>query len=119
VKELGSTKSVFHDVDVSSSDSIAKVVHQSLDWIKQTGHELGGIIPAAGVANPGKIIDKDGSPLDMEMFDFVMNINVRGVIDLIRQFLPYWIQTKPDDPDGERGVIVLVSSSAAFDGQPG
>lgn len=27
--------------------------------------------------------------------------------------------TEPQGPDGERGVIVLVSSSAAFDGQPG
>lgn len=48
-----------------------------------------------------------------------MNINVRGSIDLIRQILPHMSAIEATQPDGERGVIVLVSSSAAFDGQPG
>jgi NAD(P)-dependent dehydrogenase (short-subunit alcohol dehydrogenase family) len=29
------------------------------------------------------------------------------------------VKNKPSQPDGERGVLILVSSSAAFDGQPG
>lgn len=58
-------------------------------------------------------------PLDLDGFDFVMNINVRGSVDLIRQVVPHLCKVKPLEPDGERGVIVLVSSSAAFDGQPG
>jgi 3-hydroxyacyl-CoA dehydrogenase / 3-hydroxy-2-methylbutyryl-CoA dehydrogenase len=48
-----------------------------------------------------------------------MNVNVRGSIDLVRQCLPYMSKTAPVGEDGERGVIILVSSSAAFDGQPG
>lgn len=48
-----------------------------------------------------------------------MNINVRGTIDLIRQVLPHLTKVPPLHPDGERGVLILVSSSAAFDGQPG
>lgn len=48
-----------------------------------------------------------------------MNINVRGTIDLVRQALPHLTKVPPLDPDGERGVLILVSSSAAFDGQPG
>lgn len=48
-----------------------------------------------------------------------MNVNVRGTIDLIRQVLPHLSKTTPSSPDDERGVLVLVSSSAAFDGQPG
>lgn len=48
-----------------------------------------------------------------------MNINVRGSIDLVRQMVPHLCKVKPLPPDGERGVIILVSSSAAFDGQPG
>ena len=42
-----------------------------------------------------------------------------GSIDLIRQILPHLSQVTPLQPDNERGVIILVSSSAAFDGQPG
>jgi len=54
--------------------------------------------------------------LDMSGFDFVMNINVRGSVRLVRQVLPHLTKVEPEGPDGERGVIVLVSSSAAFDG---
>ena len=117
--QLGSNKSAFFQVDVSASDSISIAVNDCLAWIKQTGYELGGIVAAAGVSNPAKIIDKDGDPLDMDGFDFVMNINVRGAIDLVRQLLPHFVQVQPVGPESERGVIVLVSSSAAFDGQPG
>lgn len=55
----------------------------------------------------------------MDKIDFVLNINLRGTIDLIRQCLPHMVNVKPLPPDGERGVIVMVASSAAFDGQPG
>ena len=40
-------------------------------------------------------------------------------MDLIRQLLPSIAQNRPTSPDGERGVLILVSSVAAYDGQPG
>ena len=119
VQKLQRGRSAFFEVDVASSESLAGALKSCLSWIAETGHELGGIVAAAGVSRPVKMIDKNGEPLDMEGFDFVMNINVRGAIDLIRQTLPYWTKVKPEGSDSERGVIVLVSSSAAFDGQPG
>lgn len=48
-----------------------------------------------------------------------MNVNVRGTIDLVRQCLPHMAKTKPVGEDGERGIVIMVASSAAFDGQPG
>lgn len=48
-----------------------------------------------------------------------MNVNVRGTIDLIRQCLPHMARSTPLNEDGERGVVIMVASSAAFDGQPG
>jgi 3-hydroxyacyl-CoA dehydrogenase/3-hydroxy-2-methylbutyryl-CoA dehydrogenase len=48
-----------------------------------------------------------------------MNVNVRGTIDLIRQCLPYMAKITPVGEDGERGIVIMVSSSASFDGQPG
>lgn len=55
----------------------------------------------------------------MDGFDFVMNINLRGTIDLLRQILPTMSKNKPLIPDGERGVVIMVSSVAAYEGQPG
>lgn len=48
-----------------------------------------------------------------------MNVNVRGTIDLVRQALPHMAKEDPIGDDGERGIIIMVASSAAFDGQPG
>lgn len=54
----------------------------------------------------------------MDDFDFVMNVNLRGTIDLIRQTAEQLL--KVDVPEGEdRGVFIMVASSAAFDGQNG
>ena len=113
VSELGSPRSKFIQVDVSDTESITRAVKATLAWVKETGKEIGGIVAAAGVSTPAKIIDRHGDPFDLKGFDFVMNINVRGSIDLVRQFLPHMIKVEPEAPDGERGVIILVSSSAA------
>ena len=113
VDELGSHRSKFFQVDVSDTESITNAVKDTLAWVKETGKEIGGIVAAAGVSTPAKIVDRHGDPFDLKGFDFVMNINVRGSIDLVRQFLPHMIKVEPEAPDGERGVIILVSSSAA------
>ncbi|KAJ9646414.1 hypothetical protein H2199_002463 [Coniosporium tulheliwenetii] len=55
----------------------------------------------------------------LSSIDFVLNINLRGTLDLIRQALPHMTKVTPLEPDNERGILLLVSSSAAFDGQPG
>ena len=109
----------FFEADMSKSDSVASVVSAIASWVSSTGKPVGGVIPAAGVGNPAKLVDRHGDPVDMSQLDFVLNINLRGVLDLLRLTLPLMIKNKPLEPDGERGTIVLVSSSAAFDGQPG
>ena len=113
VQEIGPQRSKFFQVDVSNTESIEEAVKGTTNWTKETGKSLGGVIAAAGVSTPAKIIDRHGDPFDLKGFDFVMNINVRGSIDLVRQLLPHMTEVEPEGPDSERGVIVLVSSSAA------
>lgn len=113
VQELGSNSTRFFQVDVSDTESIAAAVKGTKSWVQQTGKRIGGVIAAAGVSTPAKIIDRHGEPFDINSFDFVMNINVRGSIDLVRQLLPHMIKVEPEAPDGERGVVLLISSSAA------
>lgn len=57
--------------------------------------------------------------MDMEGFDRTLRINLRGTVDLITQALPHLAAVKPTLPDSERGVIVVVSSVAAYEGQVG
>jgi hypothetical protein len=54
VKELGASAKFFV-CDVADTDNIAAVVQSTVDWVKQTGKPLGGIIPAAGVGRPGLV----------------------------------------------------------------
>ena len=118
VSELGD-RTRFFEADMSESDSVASAVSAIASWVSSTGKPVGGVIPAAGVGNPAKLVDRHGDPVDMSQLDFVLNINLRGVLDLLRLTLPLMVKNEPLGPDGERGTIVLVSSSAAFDGQPG
>lgn len=71
------------------------------------------------IAHKDQILDRKGKGFDLDDFDFVINVNLRGTIDLIRQSLEHLAVVTPSDPDSERGVIVMVASSAAFDGQKG
>lgn len=115
----------FLPCDVSSTSSIADAVAAIVSWTQETGKPLGGIIPAAGVGHPGLILDKNLRAVDMKSVDFVLGINLRGTLDLVRQVLPHLAAVSPapsssDGPDdGERGVVIMVASAAAFEGQMG
>ncbi|KAF2751595.1 NAD(P)-binding protein [Sporormia fimetaria CBS 119925] len=116
--ELGS-RAKFFEVDVQSTEAIAAAIKGTVEWVKETGKAIGGVIAGAGVGMPGLIVDKNNEPLSIESIDFVLNINLRGTLDLIRQAVPHMTTVKPEGEDGERGVIIMIASSAAFDGQMG
>ncbi|KAK4149369.1 hypothetical protein C8A00DRAFT_38030 [Chaetomidium leptoderma] len=119
VHELGPSRAQFLVCDVADTASIASAVQATVAWTTATGKPLGGIIPAAGVGHPGLILDKALRPVSLESVDFVLSINLRGTLDLVRQFLPHLAATTPVGADGERGVVVMVASAAAFEGQMG
>ena len=118
VSELGS-RAKFFETDVSSTKSIEAAIKDTISWAKETGKEIGGVIAGAGVGLPGLIVDKKNEPLSISSIDFVLNINLRGTLDLIRQAVPHMTTSTPEGADGERGVIIMIASSAAFDGQMG
>ncbi|KAL1856757.1 putative secondary metabolism biosynthetic enzyme [Paecilomyces lecythidis] len=120
VKELGDERAKFVKTDITDSSSIKAALEVGAEWIQKTGKPFSAIVAAAGVSSAAKIYDaRSQSPLPISNIDFVMNVNVRGTLDLVRQGVPHLIKNEPFTEEGERGVIILVSSSAAFDGQPG
>ncbi|CAK1364594.1 3-hydroxyacyl-CoA dehydrogenase type-2 [Cercospora beticola] len=119
VQKLGQKLAKFFEVDVTDSDSLKSAIDGAADWAKSSGKPLGGLVPAAGVGLPGKLLDKDLNPIEMSKIDFVIDINLRGVLNTIRLTLPHLARNEPLAQDGERGVIVMVSSSSAFEGQVG
>ncbi|CAK7269981.1 hypothetical protein SEPCBS119000_003854 [Sporothrix epigloea] len=125
----GDAVAKFFAVDVTDTDSIQAAVQGTVDWIVKSSHKpLGGVVPAAGVAFPGLVLDRKLRPLSLDQWNFVLDINLRGTIDLVRQVLPHMAGAGdatgaggPDsgDEDQERGVVIMVASSAAFEGQMG
>jgi 3-hydroxyacyl-CoA dehydrogenase/3-hydroxy-2-methylbutyryl-CoA dehydrogenase len=75
------------------------------------------VIAAAGVTLPAKLIGHHG-PIAMEKFDAVVKINLYGTVHVIRAAVLSMLKAKGNE-DGERGVIINVSSGAAFEGQIG
>jgi len=76
-------------------------------------------VNAAGVATVGKIIDVHGEPLSLELFRWTQEVNVMGTLDLSRLVCKALLDVAPEGEDGERGIVIMVASAAAFEGQPG
>jgi NAD(P)-dependent dehydrogenase (short-subunit alcohol dehydrogenase family) len=55
---------------------------------------------------------------DLDLFEFVIRVNLIGMFDVIRNVAVVMAQNEPG-PDSERGVMVNVASIAAFEGQVG
>lgn len=54
VSELGPSARFFA-CDVTDSESVKKAVKGTVAWVRETGRPLGGVVPAAGIANPGTV----------------------------------------------------------------
>ncbi|WP_375002997.1 SDR family NAD(P)-dependent oxidoreductase [Aeromicrobium sp. CTD01-1L150] len=80
---------------------------------------LGGVhvlVNAAGIAPAARIVHGD-TPSDLDDFRRVIDVNLIGTFDMMR-----WCAVamgRNDDDGAERGVIVNVSSGAAWQGQKG
>ena len=103
----------FFPADVTSEGDVQSAVDGTVS-------AFGGlhiVVNCAGVGFPGRVLTRDGSPIDLERFEFVVRVNLIGTFNVLRLGAAAMAQ---QDPDGdERGVIVNTASIAAFDGQIG
>ncbi len=76
-----------------------------------------GVVHCAGLAAAQRAVGKEG-PLPLEEFERVIHVNLIGAFNVVRLAAAAMMQNAPD-AEGERGVIILTSSIAAFDGQIG
>ena len=75
------------------------------------------LVNCAGILSPGRILGKEG-PLDLGAFRRVIDVNLVGAFNLLRLAAADMAQLAPLD-DNERGVVINVSSIAAYEGQIG
>lgn len=115
----------YNKADVSNSSSLQAAIDNAVAWTKETNAPLGGVITCAGVGFGERALPRQDpssttvKTMSMERFDKVIAINLRGTVDLIRLALPHIAATPGEGEDEERGVIIVVSSVAAYEGQVG
>jgi len=101
----------FVAADVRDEDQ----VQAAIDAAREMG-ELAITVNCAGIGTPGRIVGKRGvHPLDD--YKAVIEINLIGTFNVLRLAAAAMLENEP--VDGERGVITMTASVAAYDGQIG
>lgn len=75
------------------------------------------LVNCAGRGATLRILDKAGDPGSLEIFEQIIRVNLVGTFNVLR--LSAAAMAKNDHSDGDRGVCVLTSSVAAWEGQIG
>jgi NAD(P)-dependent dehydrogenase (short-subunit alcohol dehydrogenase family) len=70
-----------------------------------------------GPASGGRLVGKDGTPLDLEGFKTTIDVYLTGVFNVLRLAAAAIARQEP--VDGARGVIINTASIAAYEGQIG
>jgi NAD(P)-dependent dehydrogenase (short-subunit alcohol dehydrogenase family) len=77
---------------------------------------LRAVVCCAGIATPGRIVGKRGV-LPLADFRRVVEVNLVGTFNVLRLAA---LAMRANEPvDGDRGVVVMTASAAAYDGQVG
>jgi NAD(P)-dependent dehydrogenase (short-subunit alcohol dehydrogenase family) len=103
----------FQLVDVTKEGDVDAAILTSQEHLGS----LNLAVNCAGVAWPRRIVNKDG-PMPGDFFRKVIEINLIGTL-LVSKAAAAQMQRNPPNEEGERGVIVMTASVAAFDGQIG
>jgi NAD(P)-dependent dehydrogenase (short-subunit alcohol dehydrogenase family) len=70
-----------------------------------------------GPASGGRLVGKDGTPLDLDGFKTTIDVYLTGVFNVLRLAAAAIARQEP--VDGARGVIINTASIAAYEGQIG
>ncbi len=108
---LGSTVH-FGPADVT--DPVA--VDLALDLAESRG-PLRAVVHCAGKGGTVRVVERDGSPGSLEMYEQLVRLNLVGTFNVLR--LAAARMARLDPVDEERGVCVLTASVAAWEGQIG
>ncbi len=103
----------FEAVDVTNESAVDAAIEHAVQ-------EMGGLnltVNCAGVAWPRRIVNKEG-PMPGDFFRKVIEINLIGTL-LVSKAASAAMSKNSPNAEGERGLIVMTASVAAFDGQIG
>ncbi|KAI0968659.1 hypothetical protein F4678DRAFT_481861 [Xylaria arbuscula] len=108
----------YFTANITNPTAVEQAVEAIISWSQSQRCIIVAVVCYAGLLGPGKILSKNGQPILLDRFKKVIDVSLTGTVDVVRRLLPTMAAQTPDQ-DGSRGVVITVSSAAAFDGQEG
>lgn len=121
------------DVNLDAAEALAKeiggiacgcditdtaTVQQAMHAAREAHGPARILVNCAGIGGARRLVGRDGAPMPLEDFSRVIGVNLVGTFNVIRLVAAEMVASAPLEDD-ERGVIVMTSSVAAYDGQVG
>ena len=114
VAELGEDRALFLQTDVSSEESVA----QAIEAVIAKFGAVHVCINCAALLGPCKVLGKEGKATPLARFAQTTAVNVNGVFNVMSKCAEQMAKNPPERGE-ERGVVINISSGAAFEGQIG
>jgi NAD(P)-dependent dehydrogenase (short-subunit alcohol dehydrogenase family) len=102
----------FASADVTDPDAVEAAVAHAAGLAP-----LRAVVHCAGRGGTVRVLNKDGSPGPLELFETVLRVNVIGTFNVLR--FAASAMARNELHDGDRGAIVLTASIAAWEAQIG
>ena len=114
VAELGADKAMYVQTDVSSEDSVQTAV----DAVITRFGAIHVCINGAALPTGFKILGKEGKAAPLAKFAQATAVNLNGVFNVMSKCAEQMAKNEAEAGE-ERGVVINVSSGAAYEGQVG
>lgn len=105
---------MFAPTDITDTEQVTATIDATLERFGR----IDILVNAAGISPAARVVNRRGEMFPLDVFERTLAVNLVGPFDVIRQSARAMSANEPR-PDGERGVIVNISSAAATEGQKG
>ena len=112
VAESLGDNAVFVAADVRSPDEVAQAI-----TVAAEAGPLRVVVHCAGRGGPVRVVNKDGTPGSLETYTDIISLNLVGSFNVLRLAAAEMARNEP--LDGDRGVVIMTASIAAYEGQIG
>ena len=106
-----------HAAFVATDVTDEAAVNSAIDRARERMGSINTAVNCAGIGMPARLVGKQGA-MAGSFFRKMIEINLVGTV-LVSKAAAVAMQLNPPNAGGERGVIVMTASVAAFDGQIG
>jgi 3-hydroxyacyl-CoA dehydrogenase/3-hydroxy-2-methylbutyryl-CoA dehydrogenase len=113
VAELGEAQASFHSLDVSDEKEVSDAIGQ----VTTRWGRIDACLNAAGIPGTTRMLSREGMPCGAEVLTRTLAVNLLGTFHVMSHCAA--AMRINEAQDGERGVIVNVSSIAAHEGRLG